>query len=95
MLLASLLSVYSLIACGALVSAHPHQTRTPPIDLGYTRYQGTDLDNGITQWLGMRYAAPPIGDLRFRAPQDPIFDWNVNDADTVGKPSHNENKVHS
>lgn len=41
------------------------------VDLGYATYQGVALNNGISQWLGMRYAAPPIGDLRFAAPQDP------------------------
>lgn len=41
------------------------------IDLGYSKYQGTDLQNGVNQWLGIRYAAAPIGDLRFTAPQDP------------------------
>jgi cholinesterase len=84
MLLASLPTVYSLLACSAFVSAHPLQARTAAIDLGYTKYQGTDLSNGVSQWLGMRYAAPPLGDLRFRAPKDPIADSKVNDADTVG-----------
>jgi hypothetical protein len=41
------------------------------IDLGYSKYQGIDLQNGVNQWLGIRYAAAPIGDLRFTAPQDP------------------------
>lgn len=41
------------------------------VDLGYSKYQGIDLQNGINQWLGIRYAAAPIGDLRFTAPQDP------------------------
>lgn len=27
------------------------------VDVNYTRYQGTPLQNGVTQWLGMRYAA--------------------------------------
>jgi hypothetical protein len=45
----------------------------PPIDvdLGYTQYEGSILPSGINQWLGMRYAAPPLGELRFKAPQDP------------------------
>ena len=41
------------------------------VDLGYSKYEGRVLSNGIVQWLGMRYAAPPVGDLRFAAPQDP------------------------
>ena len=35
------------------------------------RYQGIPQSNGITRWLGMRYAAAPLGPLRFAAPQDP------------------------
>jgi carboxylesterase type B len=41
------------------------------VDLDYSRYQGTALPNGISQWLGIRYAAAPLADLRFRAPRDP------------------------
>ncbi|KAK8004645.1 hypothetical protein PG989_004364 [Apiospora arundinis] len=43
----------------------------PLVDLKYTKVQGTALANGATQWLGVRYAAPPVGDLRFAAPVDP------------------------
>jgi hypothetical protein len=42
------------------------------VDLGYARYQGQKLKGGITQTLGIRYAAPPVGNLRFAAPQDPV-----------------------
>lgn len=41
------------------------------VDLGYARYEG-HTHSGVTQWLGMRFAAPPVGDLRFAAPQDPL-----------------------
>lgn len=44
---------------------------SPLVSLDYATYSGEALDNGITKWLGLRYAAPPIGDLRFQAPQDP------------------------
>jgi carboxylesterase type B len=43
----------------------------PVVNLGYSQYRGIPLANGITQWLGIRFAAAPLGDLRFRAPQDP------------------------
>ena len=41
------------------------------VDLGYTRYQGVQLAAGVNQYLGLRYAAPPLGNLRFRAPANP------------------------
>lgn len=41
------------------------------VDLGYTKYQGVQLQAGVNQYLGLRYAAPPLGNLRFRAPADP------------------------
>ena len=42
------------------------------VDLSYASYRGTALSNGVTQWLGMRFAAPPLGHLRFAAPEDPL-----------------------
>ncbi|KAJ7505659.1 alpha beta-hydrolase [Mycena galericulata] len=45
---------------------------SPIIDLGYAQYQGlVDTTANITTFSGIRYAAPPVGDLRFRAPQPP------------------------
>ncbi|KAH8656673.1 triacylglycerol lipase [Tricladium varicosporioides] len=44
----------------------------PMVNLGYANYQGSINQAGISQFLGMRYAAPPLGNLRFRAPQDPL-----------------------
>lgn len=55
----------------------------PPIDLGYSKYEGSDPKQGVHQWLGMRYAAPPFGDLRFAAPQDPIHNDTVQKATRV------------
>lgn len=43
----------------------------PQVDLGYSTYEGLRYDNGINAFLGMRYAAPPIGKNRLRLPQDP------------------------
>lgn len=41
------------------------------VDLGYAKYQGMSLTN-IHQFLGIRFAAPPTGDLRFRGPKPPL-----------------------
>ncbi|KAF7335628.1 COesterase domain-containing protein [Mycena venus] len=61
------------LAASALLTAALASAQTPPVvDVGYAQYQGfVDTATNITQFLGIRYAAPPIGDLRFRAPQHP------------------------
>lgn len=41
------------------------------VELDYAKYDGVANDTGVTHWLGMRYAAAPVGDLRFAPPQDP------------------------
>jgi hypothetical protein len=43
------------------------------VDLGYSQYQGTTLSSGVNQYLSIRFAAPPLGDLRFRAPAAPLI----------------------
>ena len=58
---------------------------SPVVDIGYTSYRGIALNNGITQWLGMRYAAPPLGDLRFREPHDPLPKPYISDAHSFGR----------
>ncbi|KAJ3527196.1 hypothetical protein NM208_g10822 [Fusarium decemcellulare] len=57
----------------------------PVVDLGYSKYKGKDLGNGVTQWLGVRYAAAPLKDLRFRPPQDPVRTTAVQDASDWAK----------
>ncbi|KIW27851.1 uncharacterized protein PV07_07552 [Cladophialophora immunda] len=52
--------------------------------LDYASYKGTALANGVTQWLGMRYAAPPTGSLRFAAPQDPPIVHGIHVANKHG-----------
>ncbi|WYZ34712.1 hypothetical protein EsH8_I_000988 [Colletotrichum jinshuiense] len=54
------------------------------VDLGYARYSGSVLPSGVNQFLGMRFAAPPIGNLRWRAPQDPEPKEGTTDAVDFG-----------
>lgn len=53
------------------------------VDLGYAQYNGKSLDAGVNQYLGIRFAAPPVGDLRFRAPVEPEKIAGVQDANSV------------
>lgn len=56
---------------------------SPTVSLGYSTYHGATLNNGVSQWLGMRYAAPPLGPLRFAAPADPVNTSEVQGANKV------------
>ncbi|KAJ7692062.1 Alpha/Beta hydrolase protein [Mycena rosella] len=53
------------------VALCPRAQSAPIVDLGYTQYQGTVSATNISNFLAIRYAAAPLGDLRFRAPQPP------------------------
>lgn len=42
------------------------------VDLGYEQYQGVaNSSTGLKTWRGIRYAAPPTGQLRWQAPHTP------------------------
>jgi hypothetical protein len=41
------------------------------VDLGYSKYRGRAFNDRTSQWLGVRYAAAPIGQLRFAATRNP------------------------
>ncbi|KAL1634830.1 hypothetical protein SLS58_010513 [Diplodia intermedia] len=56
----------------------------PLVKLSYASYRGTPLGCGVTQWMGLPYAAPPVGDLRFAAPRDPDIEDKEYDADSHG-----------
>lgn len=73
-----MLFAQAFFLCFSLVAAVD-----PLVKLNYTSYEGTALANGISQWLGLRYAAPPVGDLRFAAPQDPPVNSTTQIADKV------------
>lgn len=48
------------------------QALAPIVDVGNAKYQGTvNVATNISSYFGIRYAAAPVGDLRFRAPQSP------------------------
>ncbi|KAF9064189.1 Alpha/Beta hydrolase protein [Rhodocollybia butyracea] len=76
-------AVLAILLPFAVASPSPHihsrnNNDVPIIDLGYAKYQGVfDSLNNVTSYLGMRYAAPPTGELRFRAPQAPANDDGV------------------
>ncbi|KAI1457397.1 alpha/beta-hydrolase [Annulohypoxylon moriforme] len=56
--------------------ATPSNPGKARVNLGYAQYQGSFVGTGgsVAQFLGMRYAAPPTGDRRWRAPIEPETD---------------------
>lgn len=55
----------------------------PVVDTTYGPVRGTD-DRTVKAWQGIRYAAAPVGELRWRAPEPPRPWQEVADATTVG-----------
>lgn len=54
----------------------------PLVDIGYAKYNGVNA-GATSQWLGIRYAAPPLGNLRFQKPADPVQASELQQADKV------------
>ncbi|KAI8933774.1 hypothetical protein NX059_009483 [Plenodomus lindquistii] len=50
------------------------------VNVGYARYLGAVVDPElqVSAWKGIQYGRPPVGDLRFAAPQDPVVTGLIN-----------------
>lgn len=53
------------------------------VETGYGPVRGIEVD-GVKAWKGVRYAAAPVGELRFKAPQPPARSSEVADATAFG-----------
>lgn len=71
----------SALAVGTSLS--PAGATNPQVNLGYATYAGTSLLNGVNEFLGMRYAAPPTMSRRFRVPDPPLKETGVIHANSV------------
>lgn len=78
-----LLLASALHTAQAAVLDRANDINAPVIDVGYAKYRGVRLDAGVDQFLGMRFAQAPLGHLRFRAPQDPAPEKDIQDASQV------------
>ncbi|KAI2471263.1 putative carboxylesterase [Annulohypoxylon bovei var. microspora] len=66
-------SICSWILAAAIQSGNVFAACT--VDLGYATYEGYyNHTYGLNIWKGIRYAAPPVGKLRWQAPQPPLWD---------------------
>lgn len=54
------------------------------VDLGHAKYQGVALENGVNQWLNVRYAAPCNGTNRFKPAQPVLNQTDIQDASQNG-----------
>lgn len=89
-----LLASFILLSCSLhrLTAAYPvnqpYLYNGPRVQLNYTTYVGKKLPNNVSQFLGMRYAAPPTGGLRWRAPRPPRAVNGLRLADKVRLATH-------
>ncbi|GJJ10761.1 hypothetical protein Clacol_004989 [Clathrus columnatus] len=83
-LLGTVLTLLRLTSLVAVLGAAATASQSSIVDLGYSVYEGITQSNGQNQFLGIRYAAPPLGDLRFRAPQPPLTTTGVQPATKFG-----------
>ncbi|KAJ8480903.1 hypothetical protein ONZ45_g15494 [Pleurotus djamor] len=62
----------------------------PIINVGNAQYRGsTNVEAGVSSYLGIRYAAAPVGNLRWRAPLPPPSLSGVQDASVPGSQCFN------
>ncbi|KAL2018885.1 hypothetical protein VTK56DRAFT_310 [Thermocarpiscus australiensis] len=80
LVLAVQLSIWVLVLVPGTYVKGPSVIGSCLVDLNYTIYEGLQLSNGVNAFLGMRYAAPPVGDLRWRAPVEPLKTGTVEKA---------------
>jgi para-nitrobenzyl esterase len=64
-----LVSIFMIVAAGFVIAQQP-----APVKVEEGLLQGTSED-GLTIYRGIPFAAPPVGDLRWRAPQ-PAAKWD-------------------
>jgi carboxylesterase type B len=61
--------IWALILCSAAGESNRIQTETPkPVKVEGGLLQGT-VEDGLAVYRGIPYAAPPVGELRWRPPR--------------------------
>ena len=73
------------LAALAMIGSEAARADTAPVKTQSGPVKGVDQD-GVTSWLGLPFAAPPVGDLRWRPPQAPAPWQGVRAADHFGAP---------
>ena len=74
-------SLFSLVLLFSVASASSIEE---PVQLISGQVSGVDLDSGVQVFHGIPFAAPPVGDLRWKPPQAPVPWSGVFAADAYG-----------
>ncbi|TFK35569.1 Alpha/Beta hydrolase protein [Crucibulum laeve] len=76
--------LFGLLSFLVTVSSADVSAAPNVVDLGYAKYQGfVNKNTSNTEFLGMRFAAAPIGALRWREPQTPTTIAGIQQANTL------------
>ncbi|KAG9217919.1 hypothetical protein CCMSSC00406_0008560 [Pleurotus cornucopiae] len=76
-------SFLAVLCVVALAVSAASCSRTPVVALDYSTFEGFTVGN-VSQYLGMPFAAPPVGQLRFRKPSPPLHKRGVHRATEFG-----------
>ena len=81
--------LYFLALAALLLAACKTETKVPVLTIEGGQVQGVTTDiPGVVAYKGIPYAAPPIGELRWKEPQ-PVVPWDgVMQADRFGHPGY-------
>jgi len=76
-------TLLSLLLVGSGGCRPSSNSSLPIIDLGYVKQQATSYNStyDFYHFSNIRYAAPPLGDLRFRKPQAPLPQDGIQNGD--------------
>lgn len=72
------------ISVAALAMTLPALALEDPVALTSGQVSGVAIDEGVTVYRGIPFAAPPVGDLRWKEPQPPIPWHGVREATAFG-----------
>ncbi|PUU72351.1 Alpha/Beta hydrolase protein [Tuber borchii] len=76
-------TLFSLLLIEGGSCAVSDNSSLPIVDLGYVKQQATEYNQtyDFYHFRNIRYAAPPLGDLRFRKPQPPLPQAGIQNGD--------------
>ncbi|CAB1059761.1 Carboxylesterase, type B [Olavius sp. associated proteobacterium Delta 1] len=90
-----IIAVIALVVAGLLISAVPgyahrwnKRSREFPTTVitKYGKIQGSETDSGALAWKSVPFAQPPVGDLRWKAPEKPAKWHGVRDGSVECEP---------